>query len=61
MSGLVVVLRTWLVRIGFALGSLRPPARRVLLATAVAALGERTNQLVVWNIPGGVRWRRHTH
>ena len=36
MSGLVVVLRTWLVRIGFALGSLRPPARRVLLATAHA-------------------------
>ena len=36
MSGLVVVLRTWLVRIGFGLGSLRPPARRVLLATAHA-------------------------
>ena len=36
MSGIVVILRTWLVRIGFALGSLRPPARRVLLATAHA-------------------------
>ena len=36
MSGIVVRLRTWLVRLGFALGSLRPPARRVLLATAHA-------------------------
>lgn len=36
MSSVVVVLRTWLVRIGFALGSLRLPARRVLLATAHA-------------------------
>lgn len=36
MSRAIVVLRTWLVRIGFALGSVRPPARRVLLATAHA-------------------------
>lgn len=37
MSALVVTIRTWLVRIGFALGSVRPPRRRVLLATAHAA------------------------
>ena len=36
MSGLVVRIRTWLVRIGFALGSYRPPTRRVLLATSHA-------------------------
>ncbi|HEX7173336.1 MAG TPA: CDP-glycerol glycerophosphotransferase family protein [Candidatus Limnocylindria bacterium] len=36
MSALVVTIRTWLVRMGFALGSLRPPRRRVLLATAHA-------------------------
>ena len=33
---MVVRARTWLVRLGFALGSVRPPARRVLLATAHA-------------------------
>ena len=33
---MVVRLRTWLVRLGFGLGSLRPPARRVLLATSHA-------------------------
>lgn len=37
MSALVVGIRTWLVRIGFALGCVRPPRRRVLLATAHAA------------------------
>jgi CDP-glycerol glycerophosphotransferase (TagB/SpsB family) len=37
MSALVVTIRTWLVRIGFALGSLRPPRHRVLLATAHAS------------------------
>ena len=36
MTGLVVRFRTWLVRIGFALGSVRAPARRVLLATSHA-------------------------
>lgn len=37
MSALAVSIRTWLVRIGFALGSVGPPRRRVLLATAHAA------------------------
>ena len=36
MSALVVTVRTWLVRLGFLLGSLRPPGRHVLLATAHA-------------------------
>ncbi|HEX7196327.1 MAG TPA: CDP-glycerol glycerophosphotransferase family protein [Candidatus Limnocylindria bacterium] len=36
MSGLVVALRTWLVRIGFAAGRIGPARRRVLLATAHA-------------------------
>jgi CDP-ribitol ribitolphosphotransferase len=36
MSRFVVAIRTWLVRIGFMLGSLRPPSRRILLATAHA-------------------------
>ena len=54
MSRAIVVLRTWLVRIGFALGSLRPPARRVLLATAHAdALGG--------NLAFIHRWLRREH
>lgn len=36
MNGLIVALRTWLVRIGFALGGIGPQRRRVLLATAHA-------------------------
>lgn len=36
MSGLAVTLRLWLVRAGFAAGSLLPMRRRVLLATAHA-------------------------
>lgn len=36
MSALVVTVRTWLVRIGFALGSLLPVPRRILLATSHA-------------------------
>ncbi|MGH2401935.1 MAG: hypothetical protein ACRDE6_04430, partial [Candidatus Limnocylindria bacterium] len=36
MNGVVVALRTWLVRIGFALGGIGPQRRRVLLATAHA-------------------------
>jgi len=36
MSGLAVTVRLWLVRAGFAAGSLRPMRRRVLLATAHA-------------------------
>jgi CDP-ribitol ribitolphosphotransferase len=36
MSAVVVTIRTWLVRIGFLLGSLGPPGRHVLLATAHA-------------------------
>lgn len=36
MSALVVLGRLWLVRLGFRLGSLRPAARRVLLATSHA-------------------------
>jgi CDP-ribitol ribitolphosphotransferase len=36
MRALVVTIRTWLVRLGFLLGSLRPPGRHVLLATAHA-------------------------
>jgi teichoic acid ribitol-phosphate primase len=36
MSALIVTVRTWLVRIGFLLGSLVPPRRHVLLATAHA-------------------------
>jgi CDP-glycerol glycerophosphotransferase (TagB/SpsB family) len=34
VSALVVTIRTWLVRIGFALGSIGPMPRRVLIATA---------------------------
>jgi teichoic acid ribitol-phosphate primase len=36
MSGLVVTVRTWLVRLGFALGRLQPLEGRVLLATSHA-------------------------
>jgi CDP-glycerol glycerophosphotransferase (TagB/SpsB family) len=36
MSALIVTVRTWLVRIGFLLGSLGPTGRHVLLATAHA-------------------------
>ncbi len=36
MKGLVVALRTWLVRVGFGLGRIGPARRRVLLATAHA-------------------------
>ncbi|HET9417125.1 MAG TPA: CDP-glycerol glycerophosphotransferase family protein [Candidatus Limnocylindria bacterium] len=36
MSALIVAVRTWLVRIGFLLGSLGPPRRHVLLATGHA-------------------------
>ncbi len=36
MSAAVVIIRTWLVRIGFLLGSIRPRDRHVLLATAHA-------------------------
>ena len=36
MSGLVVLIRTWLVRIGFALGRIGPLPNRVLLATSHA-------------------------
>lgn len=36
MSDLVVIVRTWLVRIGFAAGRLRPVRRRVVLASAHA-------------------------
>ena len=36
MRDLVVLLRIWLVRIGFGLGSLRPVQRRVVLATSHA-------------------------
>lgn len=36
MSAAVVTVRTWLVRIGFLLGSVGPPGRHVLLATAHA-------------------------
>ena len=36
MKGLVVATRIWLVRMGFRLGSVRPPAARVLFATSHA-------------------------
>jgi CDP-ribitol ribitolphosphotransferase len=36
VSALVVRIRTWLVRIGFALGSVGPTPRRILVATAHA-------------------------
>ena len=36
MSGLVVLIRTWLVRIGFTLGRIGPLPHRVLLATSHA-------------------------
>ena len=54
MSGIVVRIRTWLVRVGFALGSARPPARRVLLATAHA---ERLGG----NLEFVRRWLRREH
>jgi CDP-ribitol ribitolphosphotransferase len=57
MSGLVVIVRTWLVRIGFMAGSLLPIRRRVVLASAHA---ERLTGNLAAIHDGIVRWAPDT-